>query len=408
MLKKLKIRLILNNMLILAFVFTLLFVAFSCFVYIREETKITNALKENMDIAKSIFSEGHEDMPSTEDKLYNISFSVAVDENGNIIHCTKTQLDEKSVKNAVDFALNSEPERGNFKELKISFLKKASGNGFIISFLSREHLQERLKENISLGALTGFIFLVVCWAISIRLAKMAVAPVEKAWEQQKQFLADASHDLKTPLTVILANNNIIASHKDQSVESQMKWIESTSEEAGRMSDLVNKMLELAKSEATKDELRIGEIDLSEVVENSILQFEVVAFEKNISFESGIQPDMIVRTHAPTFSKVLEILFDNAIKYSEANGLISIALYQSGKKIYFTINNKGEYIKPDELPHIFERFYRTNKERKIGGHGLGLSIAKKKCDMIGCKLSVESNEEDGTTFTVTFRARRKQK
>ena len=116
--------------------------------------------------------------------------------------------------------------------------------------------------------------------------------------------------------------------------------------------------------------------------------------------------MIVRTHPPTFSKVLEILFDNAIKYSEENGKISIALYQSGKKIYFSINNKGEIIKPDELPHVFERFYRTNKERNIGGHGLGLSIAKKKCDMLGCKLSVESNRDDGTTFTITLKARRK--
>jgi signal transduction histidine kinase len=241
--------------------------------------------------------------------------------------------------------------------------------------------------------------------ISKILADIARAPVEKAWEQQKQFLADASHDLKTPLTVILANNNILSAHKNETVESQMKWIESTSEEAGRMSDLVNKMLELAKSEASKEELRLGEIDLSEVVENSILQFEVVAFEKNITIESGIQPDIHLRTHRSTLSKVLEILFDNAIKYSEENGTISVALYKSSKKIYFTINNKGEYIKPHELPHVFERFYRTNKEREVGGHGLGLSLAKKKCDMLGCKIKVESNEEDGTTFTITFKSRR---
>ena len=172
-----------------------------------------------------------------------------------------------------------------------------------------------------------------------------------------------------------------------------------------MSDLINKMLELAKSEATKEELKIGEINLSELVENSILQFEVVAFEKNISIESGIQPDIVVRTHAPTFSKVLEILFDNAIKYSDENGKISIALYQTSKKAYFTINNKGEYIDPEDIPHVFERFYRTNKERKVGGHGLGLSLAKKKCDMLGCKLSVDSNKEDGTTFTITLKAKK---
>lgn len=406
MLKKLKIRLILHNMLILALVFALLFVAFSFFIYIREEVKITNTLNDNMDVAKTVFFQPALEAPIEEDKLYEVSFSVLVDSNGNIINITKTNMDEEFIKNAVAYAMQSDSDRGNYNDIHISFLRKAAREGFIISFLSREHLNERLKENISQGALAGFIFLLVFWGISIRMVTMALAPAEKAWDQQKQFLADASHDLKTPLTVILANNNIIASHKDESVESQMKWIESTNEEAGRMSDLVNKMLELAKSEATKDELKIGEVDLSEVVENSILQFEVVAFEKNISIESGIQPNMIVRTHPATFSKVIEILFDNAIKYSEENGKISIALYQSGKKVYFTINNSGEVISHEELPHIFERFYRTNKERKVGGHGLGLSIAKKKCDMLGCKLSVESNEDDGTTFTITLKARRK--
>ncbi len=406
MLKKLKIRLILHNMLILALAFALLFVAFSVFVYIREETKITNDLKDKMEASKISFSHPESEEMETGDKIYNISFSVLVDANGNIINTTNTDLDEESIKNATQFALSSDSERGNYNDLEISFLRKAENGGFIVSFLSREHLQERLKENISHGALAMFISLIVFWAISIRFATTALAPVEKAWEQQKQFLADASHDLKTPLTVILANNNIISAHRDETVESQMKWIESTSEEAGRMSDLVNKMLELAKSEATKDELKIGEHDLSELVENAILQFEVVAFEKNISIETGIQPNMIVRTHPQTFSKVLEILFDNAIKYSDENGKISIALYQSGKKIYFTINNSGEIIPPDELSHIFERFYRTNKERKVGGHGLGLSIAKKKCDMLGCKLTVESNEDDGTTFTITLKARKK--
>lgn len=405
MLKKLKIRLILHNMLILAFVFTLLFLAFSVIIYFREELKITDTLTKKMNEARDIFSESIEDT-STENTLYQVATTVFVDANGEIIKSTGSGLDDSSLKNAIDFALNSDNERGNYETLEISFLRKSTNSGFMISFLSREHLSERIKENISQGAIAGFIFLLAFWAISIRLATIAVAPVEKAWEQQKQFIADASHDLKTPLTVILANNNIISSHKDDTVESQMKWIESTTEEAERMSELVNKMIELAKSEAAKDELKIGEVDLSELVENAILQFEVVAFERNISIESGIQPNMIVRTHPPTFSKVLEILFDNAIKYSEENGKISIALYQSGKKIYFSINNKGEIIKSDELPHVFERFYRTNKERNIGGHGLGLSIAKKKCDMLGCKLSVESNRDDGTTFTITLKARRK--
>ena len=406
MLKKLKIRLILHNLLILGIVFILLFAALLFFIYIREEIKLTNDLNKTMDIALANPSPPFANVVEVDNKIYKISFVVLLNKAENIISSTQTHLDKKSIKDAVEFALDSESERGNYRNLGVSFIRGVTPNGVVISFLSREHLNDSLKEIFLQGMIAGLVFMLISVLMSIHFANMAVAPVEKAWEQQKQFLADASHDLKTPLTVILANNNIVASHRDQTVESQMKWIESTNEEAGRMTELVNKMLELAKSEATKDELRIGEIDLSELVENSILQFEVVAFEKNISIESGIQPNMIARTHGPTFSKVLEILFDNAIKYSEENGKISIALYQSGKKIYFTINNRGEYIKPEEIPHVFERFYRTNKERNIDGHGLGLSIAKKKCDMLGCKLTVESNEDDGTTFTIILKAKKK--
>ena len=126
MLKKLKIRLILHNMLMLAFVFTILFAAFSVFVYVREETKITNTLKENINEAKDNFSNSDENISHTTSQLYNVSFTVLVNENGDIINSTKTNLDDESIKSAIKFALESEAERGNYKDLKISFLRKSS------------------------------------------------------------------------------------------------------------------------------------------------------------------------------------------------------------------------------------------------------------------------------------------
>ncbi len=408
MLKKLKLRLMLNNMLILATVFFLLFAAFSVLIYITQESKLTNYLEDNITAVEKKPANLPDIIHQSGDVIYNISFVVLINDNGDILSSTSTKMDSKQLEKAIETAMENNQDRGNIGSFHVSFLKKQVSEGTLIAFVSREHLANRMKETLFQSALALFISLIVFLYISKKLADIALAPVEKAWEQQKQFLADASHDLKTPLTVILANNNIILSHQDETVSSQMKWLDSTREEAGRMSDLINKMLELAKGEEAKEELRIGEVDLSELVENSILQFEVVAFEKNIIIESGVQPNIIVRTHPSTFSKVLEILFDNAIKYSEPNGKISIALYQSSKKVYFTINNHGEHIKEEELPHVFERFYRTSKERKAGGHGLGLSIAKKKCDMMGCKLTVDSNEDDGTTFTIALKARRKTK
>lgn len=406
MIKKLKRKFIINNMLLVGIVVITVFSALCLLIYAMEENKLTIALNDNINIVQGELPIFPNSPSQPNDLVYDTSFVVLVDNNGKIVANTENNISDSTIAKIVNLAQSSERERGNIIPLNLSFLKKNIKQGTLISVVSREHLNERVKESFIQSSIAIIVSLLLFLYISKRLADIAIAPVEEAWNQQKQFLADASHDLKTPLTVILANNNIIASHKQETVESQMKWIESTSEEAGRMSDLINKMLELAKGEAAKEELKLGEIDISETVENSILQFEVVAFEKGITIDSNIQTNIIVKTHRPTFSKILEILFDNAIKYSNENSVIKVNLYQSSKKVYFTINNKGEYIKPEELPHIFERFYRTNKEREVGGHGLGLSLAKKKCDMIGAKISAESNVIDGTTFTIVLKSKNK--
>ena len=407
MLKKLKRNFVLNNMFLLGIAVIAIFTAFCLLIYLGEERKLTNVLDDNITVFQERLPHFQTSAIHPKDIVYDHFFTVLVDHDGNIVSATEATLNHRSVEKAVNIALSSEHDRGNATPFSLSYKKASVKEGTLISFVSREHLNERVQETVGHSIFAGFVSLLIYFIISNILADIAIAPVQAAWDQQRQFLADASHDLKTPLTVILANNNILASHKEQTVQSQMKWIESTSEEAGRMSDLVNKMLELAKGEAAKEEIKIGEIDLSETAENSILQFEVVAFEKNVTIESNVEPNIFTKTHRATFSKVLEILFDNAIKYSDEGGKIKVALYQTSKKIYFTINNKGEYIKPDELPHIFERFYRTNKERKVGGHGLGLSIAKKKCDLMGAKLVVQSSEEDGTTFTIVMKSHRKK-
>ena len=409
MLKKLKIKFILTNMFLVGVVVVATFSALCLLIYANEEAKLTNRLTEDIAI---MTNSPIPFRPQLRDELEGISYQtelvILLDKDGNVITATEHDIDKNTLSDAIAIILENQYERGNLHDLKLSFLRQEKGNNTIVSLVSREYLEDRVYESTSQCAIAAIVAFFLFLFISARLANIAIAPVEKAWEQQKQFLADASHDLKTPLTVILANNNIISSHKEETVDSQMKWIESTSEEATRMSDLVNKMLELAKSEAAREELKLGESSISDLVENSILQFEVVAFEKGITIESDIDPYVIGRTHRATFSKVLEILFDNAIKYSNENGKIYVTLSQTSKRIIFTITNHGEHIKEEDIPYIFERFYRSNKERKVGGHGLGLSLAKKKCDMIGAKLSVMSDEINGTTFTISMKSNRKSK
>ena len=404
MIKKLKRKFIANSMLLVGIVIISVFLVFHIFIYALEENKLHTDLNSNIYAIKNNIHSFQSTQREPSDRVYDVSLVILVGKGGKILASTPNNFNNTYIEQIASKVAEIDYDRGRIRGMNLSFSKIEIKEGTLISVLSREHLNERVKESRLQSLIAVFLSLLLFLYISKRLADIAIAPIEKAWDQQKQFLADASHDLKTPLTVILANNNIISSHKEETVQSQMQWIESTGEEAVRMRDLVNNMLELAKGEAAKEELTIWDTNISETVENAMLQFEVVAFERNVSIEGNIQPNIFVKTHRATFAKILEILFDNAIKYSNENEKVSVALYQSSKKVFFTINNKGEHISPDELPHIFERFYRTNKEREVGGHGLGLSIAKKKCDMIGAKISVESNENDGTTFIITLKVK----
>ena len=400
MLKKLKHKFILINMLLVGIVIVSIFSSICVITYITEENEINDLLEE------SLLSRGNNPyLPNDMNKKnipYAYVFTVYLNDNGEIKVSNAEDINEDFIESAVRIAYSSNNSRGNIPILNLSYMRAQTMSGTVISFVSRENLQMKVRHSIIVSSVAGIISLLLFFYISKHLSELAIQPIEKAWEQQKQFLADASHDLKTPLTVILANNNILSSHKDESVASQMKWIESTGEEAGRMSELVNKMLELAKSENMKQELVFSDTDLSELAESSILQFEVIAFEKNVQIESSIAPSVIAKTHGATFSKILEILFDNAIKYSPKNEKITVSLVQSSQQVKFKITNRGEAIKKEDLPHIFERFYRTDKAREVGGHGLGLSIAKKLSDMIDCKISVESDTENGTTFSLLMK------
>ncbi|MBQ2093175.1 MAG: HAMP domain-containing histidine kinase, partial [Ruminococcus sp.] len=226
--------------------------------------------------------------------------------------------------------------------------------------------------------------------------------VKKAWEQQKQFVADASHELKTPLTVILANNNIMMSHRDSTVKDEAQWLESTQEEAGHMKKLIDQMLYLAKSDAGTAAVQYSDVNFSEIVEGAALNFEPVAFEKEIMIDTEIEPDIVLNGNATELNQLVHILTDNAVKYADKETTVTIKLSKKNDRVEFSVNNFGNVISKEDMEHIFDRFYRAEKSRTTKGYGLGLSIAKKIVESTNGKLTVQSNEKDGTTFTAIYR------
>ena len=341
---------------------------------------------------------GRDDLP----KIY--AFSVVVDADGNITDtfALNTGMEEETLKKAVATVLARSADKGTIRSLDLIYKRNAlrDGEGTQISFSSLSSLKTKMTQTalISLS-----VFLVGCgllFAVSVVLSGVAIRPVQDAWEKQKRFVADVSHDLRTPLTVILANSNILRSHKDETVGSQMQWIDATDEEATRMKTLTEKMLELSRAETLSESVKLVDTDLSDLCEGIVMQMEPVAFDAGIELKSEIEGGITVPSDPDSFSRIAHILIDNAVKYSGAGDPVGITLAKRRSGVVFSVSNRG-VISPDDLPRLFDRFYRADSARSSGGHGLGLSIAKNLTKALRGEISVSSTEGDGTVFTVSF-------
>lgn len=274
-------------------------------------------------------------------------------------------------------------------------------HGHLVAFASRKYIDRNMRGFIvpllcsELAALAAFLL------ISLLLARWAIEPIKEAWDKQSQFIADASHELKTPLTVIRANDSILLSQPQSSIEAQSQWIESTETEAQLMQDLVNDMLYLAKAENAQEQLTFNTVDFTELVDGLLLQFEAVAFEKNLTLNSRLAPNVMLDGDIPRLQRLVGTLLDNACRYTDEGGTVDADLRVAGKSCILAVHNEGEPIDPEDLPHLFDRFYRGDKARTRSqeGYGLGLAIAKSIVEEHNGTIRVASNAENGTTFTV---------
>lgn len=251
-------------------------------------------------------------------------------------------------------------------------------------------------------ALGGLGALVLFLMISVAFSRWALKPVEESWQAQKSFIADASHELKTPLTVILANNSILQKHDSDTIGSQKQWLESTEHEAKRMQGLVDDMLTLARlDEGIMPSQEKETIDLSSLVEGSILQFESLAWENNITLSEKVTDGVTLQGFSNQISRLVDTLLENALKYAGANEEVTVNLSKTGNNALFVVSNTGTTIPEEDLPHIFDRFYRADKARThsdAAGHGLGLSIAAKIVEAHGGSITAASGQGK-TSFVV---------
>lgn len=331
-------------------------------------------------------------------------FCVHLNSDGDIIFLSEENVSvtDETASLAAKEALDSGNKDGILGDMGLRFLMQHTSNGVKIAFADLSGEEESMASLIFTSLLVGLGGLAAFLLISFFLADWALLPVKRAWEQQRQFVADASHELKTPLTVILANIKILLSHRQETVEQQLKWVEYMDFEASRMKTLVDDLLLLAKSDASRNE-EYQRVSLSDAVWSSFLPFESVAFEKKVALNSRIEPDVFVTGDESQLKQLTVILLDNALKYAGEHGSVTLSLEKALDRARLSVHNTGNPIEPDHLNNLFERFYRPDdaRTRGMGGYGLGLAIARSIVEKHKGKISVESTEKDGTIFSVSF-------
>lgn len=256
-----------------------------------------------------------------------------------------------------------------------------------------------LKTVLWVVSIIGVVLLI---SISYLFTGKALKPVKNTWKKQKEFVADASHELRTPLTVIQTNLDVMLSDEEGTIEENEMWLNNAYSETKVMAHLIDQLLTLAKIDANEQKMDNIELSLSEIVENVTDNMYLLANNKGLKLVTEINEDVIIKGDYDKIRRLVVILIDNAIKYTES-GYIGVSVYINKTKKILCVQDTGIGISQEDKNRIFDRFFRSDKarNRKSGGTGLGLSIAKWIVDYHKASMEVESEIGDGSKFLVKF-------
>lgn len=340
--------------------------------------------QENITLDKNIF---------TDYKVY----TVILDRDNNIkriVSHNYNVISDNNVKEVSEGILSGKLKENNLYFNRYFYLLK---NGSFLIILDNYYGRANLILTLEISILVFLLLELLIAYLSKLITDYITKPAFESFEKQKTFIEDASHELKTPLAVIMASTDLLEQSKNKK-----KYIDNIKQETEKMNKLVCDMLDLSKLDKEQDRNLYKEINLTKLVYKNILTFEALAFEKNIKIETILEDNIKLNCDEEKISEVVGILLDNAIKHSYENENIKVELQKSKNQIVFKVINRGEDIKKGEEKLIFERFYRSDKSRnrKENRYGLGLAIAKKIIENHNGKISA-SSKDNITTFKITF-------
>jgi len=302
------------------------------------------------------------------------------------------------LRSLIDTVVSSGKQTGLIEEYQLRFCRIVTPVTQRLVFTDISSEQSTMDSLLKTCALIGGVSFLVFLLISLFLAHWAVGPVAKAWTQQRQFVADASHELKTPLTVILTNAELL---NDQSCgeTARQRSAQSILTMSVRMRELVEQLLCLARLDSGAAQVAFSRVDISKVASDVLLPFEPLFFEKGLELSSQVEDGLTVEGSEAHLRQVMEILLDNAQKYAAGPSRVSMTLCRKGRNhCLFSVSNHGEAISQEDLQNIFKRFYRADKVRTAGhSYGLGLAIASGIVEAHHGKIWVESADGVNTFY-----------
>lgn len=332
----------------------------------------------------------------------SLSFSLILSTSYSIVETSSFfPLEDYFYEEASNRALEQEKNKGRIKledKYWTYLIKPHFEEGFRIVFLDITTQVIFLRNLVYTFLAVSIATLFIIFLISRFFANKAIEPIKEAFEKQRQFLADASHELKTPLTVMSANLDVLSQEMDL---QESKWIRYIKDEIARMAGLVNDLLYLAQMDYEEDKIEFSIFDFSELAESTALSMEGIVYEKNMYINYSIKESAFILGNTDKLKQVIIILLENALKYSFSQTEIELSLEKTNSSAILTVSNFGDGISSEDIPKIFDRFYKADfsRERKGTGYGLGLSIAQAIVKMHNGKISVYSVPSEKTTFKV---------
>ncbi|MDQ0196858.1 sensor histidine kinase [Paenibacillus wynnii] len=334
----------------------------------------------------------------------SVFFTVQTDKDWVLIDKnSKFDIDNEIYELALQEAVSMNKDTGQFNldGSHWTFNVQPTDAGYMFVFLDVTDQQDILTNLIYTFAFVGSVMLIALFFTSRFFANRSITPVKEAFDKQKQFIADASHELKTPLAIINTNTDVLLSNSEDTILNQSKWLYYIKSETERMTKLTNDLLYLTQMDDSKANMIFSKFNISDTVEDIILTMEAVIFEKHIQLDYDIEPHLTVLGNSEQIRQVVMILLDNAVKYANPKGSLTLSLKKQQNDVILSVTNTGEGIAAEHLTRIFDRFYRTDasRARKQGGYGLGLAIAKSIIEQHKGKIYAKSVIGESTTFYV---------